>query len=659
MCIDDNYTRYLKGLVLLSIIVLVFGLTTSCALVNSMFTAKPSQPILLFPANDSDNISIFPSLSWNSSRADRFYIYIGTSSELTYQNLVAERNDFTYESLRLDLNTTYYWKIEASNDGGTVSSEVFSFKTTGDETLFYPTQPLAPTASITRTASGYQGVFSWYSDLAESYDIYFGTVDIPELYVSGFSENTIMIVDLLPKTVYFWKVIAKNTFGESAGAIWQCETGELPPSVPIAVFPEQNTNDTSLQVNITWTESICPLCSTIGYELWFSEYANFLVTERYSGLTQPTYWKTSLGSLTDYYWKVIAYSEYGSAESEIYRFSTKQVNGTELPESPYAPQPLSGSENIKTDITLSWNGGQTDTYSVYLGLTEGTLTLIEQDITSPVYPITGLQRETLYYWKIIANNASGSSESPIWHFTTEKNDTTAPSVVSMSLSMPYNPDQKVALGGVTKLKAAIKVEDDVKLCSAVVRMYANKAGDSSWHLLGTKNVNLLSFLISAQWNNEFQIDTSTSGFFNSSGYFFIQVTVTVEDQSGNSSAEVASDTYVVQVVKDSGLIPEIEGMWTGSFTISYIIYVSDSLQLNVVKTGENAFSITVSYKDKNYVGTGNIDANGDLRITTRVEGVDVILIGSFDSEDSVAGSVFVLREDQTLTQIGVWNANKT
>jgi hypothetical protein len=658
MCRDDNNKGFLKGLVLLPIVALVLGLTTSCALVNSMFTAKPSLPILLFPANDCENISVFPTFSWNSSRADRFYIYIGTSPELTYRNLVAERTDFTYESLRLDLGTKYYWKIEASNDGGTVSSEVFSFTTTGDETLFYPTQPSNSAVSMTRTTIGYRGVFSWDSNLAESYDIYFGTVDTPELYVSGFSENTIVLVDLIPKTLYYWKVVAKNVFGETQSPVWRCETGELPPSVPLAIFPEQNTGDISLQVNIAWTESICPLGSATGYELWFSEYANFLITERYSGLTQPTYCKTSLAPLTDYYWKVIAYSEYGSVESEKYRFSTRQVTGAELPETPYAPQPLSGSENIKTDITLSWNGGQTDTYSVYLGLTESTLALIEQDITSPIYPITGLQRETLYYWKIIANNASGSSESPIWHFTTEKNDITAPSVVSMSLSMPYNPDQKVTLGGVTKLKAAINVEDDVKLCSAVVRMYANKAGDSSWHLLGTKNVNLQSFLISAQWNNEFQIDTSTSGFFNSSDCFFIQVTVTVEDQSGNTSAEVASDTYVVQVVKDSGSIPEIEGMWNGSFTISYIIYVSDSLQLNVVKTDENTFSITVSYKDKNYTGTGKIDTNGDLRITTRVEGVSVILIGSFNSEDSVAGSVFVLREDQTLTQIGVWNANK-
>ena len=64
------------------------------------------------------------------------------------------------------------------------------------------------------------------------------------------------------------------------------------------------------------------------------------------------------------------------------------------------------------------------------------------------------------------------------------------------------------------------------------------------------------------------------------------------------------------------------------------------------------------YQGKNYGGAGTIDSNGDLRITAIVEGVNVVLIGSFASATTVDGSIFVLRKDQSLTQVGYWSAQK-
>jgi len=624
-----------------------------------MFTAKPSVPKLLFPLNNDVGVTVLPVFSWFGSGAERFFVYLGTEPDLDYQNLIAEREGLTYESLRLGFGTTYYWKIEAANDGGTTSSETFSFTTTDDETAFSPTQPFALPVSAVQTASGYRCVFSWQCQSADQYDFYIGTTENPELFVSGLSDAAITIEDLFPKTTYFWKVVARNAFGETVSFIWEYETGELSPSVPTPVFPAQNAVDVALNINIVWTESLCPLGSGVEYELVFSENADFLISDRYEGLAQPSCRITALWPLTTYYWKVIAQSAYGSIESEIFGFTTRASSSQEWPEIPYAPHPANGAVNVGTSVTLSWHCEQAETYSIYMGFMEDALFLVESDLTSTVYPMAGLTYESLYYWKIVAVNAAGSSESPVWRFQTGRNDTEAPIVSSIETTMPYNPDRKVPLGSVTKLRAAIVVDDDVKLNAAEVRLYANKPDTTDWQLIAIKYTNLASFQTTAQWNSDYQIDTTTGSFFDSAGYYRTQVSVIAEDLSGNKSIETVSSEFEIQVVKGAGSAPDIEGTWIGTFNIAYIVYINDTIQLNVVKTGDNIFSITVSYDGKNYAGSGTIDSNGDLRITAKIEGVDVVLIGAFDSDSAVGGSAFVLREDETLTQIGVWHANKS
>jgi len=631
---------------------------SSCATLDSIFTEKPSIPILSFPLDGSAGVTVLPVFSWSGSGAEHFYMYLGKEPVLNSQHLVARREKWLYESTKLDFGATYYWKVDAVNSGGISSSKTFSFTTTTDESAFLPPEPFNLSVDAVGTEWGYRCVFSWTRVAATQYDFYFGTGEDPRLYASNLSVSEITVADCAPRTTYFWKVVARNEFGERSSAVREYTTGDLPASEPVGVYPEANADGVPLNVRFIWTESICPLGSQIEYELLLSERADFLICDRFERNAQPFRDVTGLTPSTTYYWKVIGHSYYGSVESETLQFTTRSFSLDERPETPYGPLPTNGSETSITAVTLSWNSERADHYSLYLGLTEDDLPLEAEGLTDTLYPLTDLAPDTVYYWQIIATNAAGSTEGPIWRFRTGKADTVAPEVSSITLTMSGIPDRRIPLGNVANLRAAISATDDVKLNSAEVILYGKKIGESEWRLIETKSISLKKYQTDAYWNSDFQIRTTPAAFFNSVGSYIVRVSVKVEDAAGNQSSEEISRNFDFEVFKEAAVIPDIEGSWTGTFSIAYIINLNDTISLNIVKTGANSFSVTVVYQGKNYGGAGTIDSNGDLRITAIVEGVNVVLIGSFASATTVDGSIFVLRKDQSLTQVGYWSAQK-
>lgn len=79
--------------------------------------------------------------------------------------------------------------------------------------------------------------------------------------------------------------------------------------------------------------------------------------------------------------------------------------------------------------------------------------------------------------------------------------------------------------------------------------------------------------------------------------------------------------------------------------------------MEVTKTSETDFSVSVTYNGKSYSGTGTLTNNKDIRITSRVEGVQAILTGILISDTTVSGSIFIVEGDQP-NKIGTWEAMK-
>jgi glycoprotein endo-alpha-1,2-mannosidase len=79
------------------------------------------------PANIATGVSINATLSWTAgSGATSHDVYFGTTSPGAFQR---NQTDTTFSPGTLAKNTTYYWRIDEHNAGGTTTGDVWSFTT--------------------------------------------------------------------------------------------------------------------------------------------------------------------------------------------------------------------------------------------------------------------------------------------------------------------------------------------------------------------------------------------------------------------------------------------------------------------------------------------------------------------------------------------------
>ena len=101
-------------------------------------TSAPLPPVLLSPSNLETEVSTTPTLSWSpSSGATSYRVQISTTSSFssTIFNQIGVTGTSVIVSPALSDGTTYYWRVNASNIGGTSNwSTARSFTTTINET---------------------------------------------------------------------------------------------------------------------------------------------------------------------------------------------------------------------------------------------------------------------------------------------------------------------------------------------------------------------------------------------------------------------------------------------------------------------------------------------------------------------------------------------
>ncbi len=109
------------------------GKTSTVTIPLSEPVTTPTAVTLSSPGNDSTNVTMPPTLTWNpSSGASSYTLQVSISS--TFDSLVYNRSGLTgtsYQINGLNLSSTYYWRVNATNNFGTTdwSSPVWSFTT--------------------------------------------------------------------------------------------------------------------------------------------------------------------------------------------------------------------------------------------------------------------------------------------------------------------------------------------------------------------------------------------------------------------------------------------------------------------------------------------------------------------------------------------------
>jgi len=207
---------------------------TGAVLVNALLDFQNSEFIpgeftSIEPEDGQQDVLPTVTLKWDSLRSKMFDLYFGEEGNLELKELNYFDKQYTIEGLKP--STTYQWKIIAKNAFGQTESPVFSFRI-GDA----PTVPENPVPYDGARKIWIEPMLLWESQKAASFDVYIGKSATDLVLIGSTDEIGYELPKLDLGTTYFWKIIAKNAYGETEGPVWSFTTGDV-PTKPILKEP--------------------------------------------------------------------------------------------------------------------------------------------------------------------------------------------------------------------------------------------------------------------------------------------------------------------------------------------------------------------------------------------------------------------------------------
>ena len=177
-------------------------------------------------------------------------------------------------------------------------------------------------------------------------------------------------------------------------------------STPVLTTPANGATGLGTSVGLGWSA----VTGATSYDV-------YLGTTVAATVAGTSYTASGLTAGTTYSWHVVARTASGSASSATWTFTTATTGGSGSLTAPTLLSPGNGATGVSTVPTLRWQGvtGATS-YDVYVG-TSASPNLIGSTSGTAVR-VSGFARGTVYYWKIVAKNASGSASSAVWSFQT-------------------------------------------------------------------------------------------------------------------------------------------------------------------------------------------------------------------------------------------------
>ncbi|ODN31049.1 fibronectin type III domain-containing protein [Fervidobacterium thailandense] len=374
-----------------------FGETESPILTfRTGFTpTQPSDPV---PYDGAERVWVEPILLWSSERAAEFDVYMGTSPEnLNYLGTVLEPS---FEAPKLELGTTYYWKVVAKNAFGETEGPVWKF-TTGD----VPSKPVLIEPKGEKV--WIQPAFKWKSKDASEFELYLGTsFDEMELAATTTELEITLPFDLELGTTYFWKVVAKNDFGHSESDVEMFKTGTKPEFIEI-ISPLDGEEDVWKSQTLAWRFEYAD-----AYDVYMGPSVDELEPIA-TDITDSELVVENLELGKTYYWQVVGKNKFGETPSPVVKFTVGNV-----PTVPFNPEPPDGATDQFTNLVLRWESSKAESYDLYMGFVPDKLELVYEDLKESAVEMYDLLFGVKYYWKVVAKNRFGEAEGPVWSFTT-------------------------------------------------------------------------------------------------------------------------------------------------------------------------------------------------------------------------------------------------
>ncbi|UCG42708.1 MAG: hypothetical protein JSU73_12740 [candidate division WOR-3 bacterium] len=270
--------------------------------------------------------------------------------------------------------------------------------------------------------------------------VHFGD-SISLAFLDSTAAETLAVGELLPGTQYSWQVISEDRYWDStASPVWTFTTAvesipNHPPYVPSNRHPRDSAQHRETTLTLYWSGGDPDSGDTVLYDVYAD--TAYPPRLRQGDIADTSVQLVGLAGLTQHWWKVVAQDKAGdSAVGPVWTFTTAHAGFVNSPPNvPSNPDPADGAAGIDTAVTLSWTGGDPDTwdivlYDIHFG-TGPMPPLLRSGFDSTSFDISGLEHNTQYYWKVVArDDHNDSAVGEVWDFTTESlGDTNRPPYV--------------------------------------------------------------------------------------------------------------------------------------------------------------------------------------------------------------------------------------
>jgi hypothetical protein len=411
-------------------------------------------PALASPVEGAMNETTALTLAWSSSSgAVSYTVQISTAS--SFASVFSSQTSLTALSTSVSSlanNTTYYWKVSATNGTETSAwSMVWCFTTV----------PLpAPVLTAPNGSTVIPAALSWGGvPGATTYTVQVATASTfaTTVFTASGSTTTMVVDSLNIDQTYFWRVNAGNSAGASLWSIaWSFFIVSGPPAVPA-----QGSYNNSDPAVLSWNSAAG--ASSYAFQV-SDDYYFSTTTFSQSGITGTSF--TLPANIGGGYWEVNASNVCGtSAWSSVWSFTESMCKSREVV-GVVASADSSGKNDVQLPVTLSWiyypgcgsSSGQAR-YTLQIATDSGFASLVVNTSSFTITGVAGywwnysyttdsLNNGTTYYWRIRQGLGPWSS---IYPFTI----VTAPPVLTQPSNNAQNPNPSLSLSWSSVTGAAI------------------------------------------------------------------------------------------------------------------------------------------------------------------------------------------------------------
>ena len=428
----------------------------------------PGQASNPTPANGVTDVALTQDLSWDPvSGATSYDVYFGTVSPGTFQG---NQIGTTFDTGTMSTNTTYYWRIDAKNAGGTTTGDVWSFTTQtppSPDPMTWATEPYATgetSISMTATTATDVSGVEYYFDCAAG-----GCHD------SGWQDSvTYQDTGLSAGTGYSYQAKARDKSPNQNETNWSLVKSAITfPGKASNLSPDVGATDVSVDVDLRWI----PGQGATSHDVYFGTDSSAVSNAN----TSSPEWKgnqqtniydppTPLANNTTYFWRIDEKNTSGTTTGYVWSFTTIVAP----PGQATIPNPTNGSTNVDVEVELSWTAGSGATsHNIYFGesptLSAGDL---KGNQISTTFDPGILASDTPYYWRIDEKNAGGTTVGETWSFRTEDLDPPTPN--------PMNWVTEPHPAGTTTISMMATTASDLRGVEYYFECIAGNGHDSGW-----------------------------------------------------------------------------------------------------------------------------------------------------------------------------------